>query len=143
MGVCGYPGKAKSGQVSIYITKIELLSPCLHMLPNINSKNPLDNVETRFRQRYLDLIINPRVRDVFYVRAKVVNYIRRFLDMRGFLEVETPMMGMLAGGATAKVGCCCVLCYNGSIILVVLSIPLFIRINPITAFHHYPQLLGH
>lgn len=58
--------------------------------------------ETRFRQRYLDLILNNRVRQIFYTRAKIIAYIRKFLDQMGFLEVETPMMNMIAGGATAK-----------------------------------------
>lgn len=58
--------------------------------------------ETRFRQRYLDLILNDRVRKTFYVRTKIIAYVRKFLDNMGFLEVETPMMNMIAGGATAK-----------------------------------------
>ncbi|CAN0317894.1 unnamed protein product, partial [Ectocarpus sp. 4 AP-2014] len=60
------------------------------------------HVQTRYRQRYLDLMTNDETRRVFQVRSKVVNYIRSFLDERGFLEVETPMMNMVAGGATAK-----------------------------------------
>lgn len=62
----------------------------------------LTNPETRFRQRYLDLLTNPRTRDVFVIRAKIIQYVRRYLDARQFLEVETPMMNQLAGGATAK-----------------------------------------
>lgn len=58
--------------------------------------------ETRYRQRYLDLILNEKVRQKFIVRAKVIAYVRHFLDSHGFLEVETPMMNMIAGGATAK-----------------------------------------
>lgn len=58
--------------------------------------------ETRFRQRYLDLILNDKVRQKFIVRAKIISYVRKFLDSLGFLEVETPMMNMIAGGATAK-----------------------------------------
>lgn len=58
--------------------------------------------ETRFRQRYLDLILNDKTRQTFYIRAKIIAYVRRFFDELGFLEVETPMMNMIAGGATAK-----------------------------------------
>lgn len=60
------------------------------------------NQETRFRQRYLDLILNDKVRQIFHIRAKIIAYMRKFLDDMGFLEVETPMMNMIAGGATAK-----------------------------------------
>lgn len=67
------------------------------MLPKMR----LDDKETRFRQRYLDLLINPAVRNTFVVRARIVQFVRRFLDERGFLEVETPMMNMIPGGATA------------------------------------------
>lgn len=62
----------------------------------------LKNQEVRYRQRYLDLILNSETRRVFGVRAKIISYIRYFLDSRGFLEVETPMMNLIAGGATAK-----------------------------------------
>ena len=58
--------------------------------------------ETRFRQRYLDLILNEDVRNKFYTRARIISYVRRFLDELGFLEIETPMMNMIPGGATAK-----------------------------------------
>ena len=60
------------------------------------------DVNKRYRQRYLDLILNPTTRDIFVTRTKIINFVRRFLDMHGFLEVETPMMNMIAGGATAK-----------------------------------------
>lgn len=77
-----------------------MLAPCLHMLPHLHFG--LKDKETRFRMRYLDLILNNRVRDVFHVRAKIISYIRQFFDNYGFLEVETPMMNQIAGGATAK-----------------------------------------
>jgi len=70
------------------------------MLPK--SHTGLKNQEVRYRQRYLDLILNSETTRVFQIRAKIINYIRKFLDTRGFLEVETPMMNMIAGGATAK-----------------------------------------
>ncbi|CAH0557472.1 unnamed protein product [Brassicogethes aeneus] len=100
IGIEGVPTKTKKGELSVMPKKIKLLSPCLHMLPHLHFG--LKDKETRFRQRYLDLILNNRVRDVFQVRAKIISYVRRFLDGLGFLEVETPMMNMIAGGATAK-----------------------------------------
>ena len=100
VGVTGNPGKSKKGELSIFPKSIVLLSPCLHMLPK--GYTGLKNQESRYRQRYLDLILNNETRRVFEIRAKIVNYVRRFLDMRGFLEVETPMMNLIPGGATAK-----------------------------------------
>jgi lysyl-tRNA synthetase class 2 len=96
-----YPiGKSKNGELSIYPSKIQMLSPCLHMIPT--GYQGLASQDTRYRQRYLDLILNPDTRPVFYTRARIINYIRRYLDEKDFLEVETPMMNMVAGGATAK-----------------------------------------
>ncbi|XP_016838168.1 lysine--tRNA ligase isoform X1 [Nasonia vitripennis] len=100
IGVEGFPCKSKKGEFSIMPKSIKLLSPCLHMLPHLHFG--LKDKETRFRQRYLDLIINDKVRQKFYVRAKIISYLRKFLDDLGFLEIETPMMNMIAGGATAK-----------------------------------------
>lgn len=100
IGVEGVPAKTKKGELSVVPKKIKLLSPCLHMLPHLHYG--LKDKETRYRQRYLDLILNNRVRKIFEVRAKIIAYIRRFFDDLGFLEVETPMMNMIAGGATAK-----------------------------------------
>lgn len=100
IGVMGSPGKTKKGELSIFPKSIKLLTPCLHMLPHLHYG--LKDKETRFRQRYLDLIINEHVRNKFIVRAKIMSYVRRFLENLGFLEVETPMMNMIAGGATAK-----------------------------------------
>lgn len=70
------------------------------MLPHLHFG--FKDKETRFRQRYLDLILNSKVRNIFYVRSKIVSYIRQFFDKMGFLKVETPIMNMIAGGATAK-----------------------------------------
>ena len=104
VGVWGVAGKSKKGELSIMPTGIQLLSPCLWMLPKARpgSDNVLTDVETRFRKRYLDLIVTPSTRTVFHTRSKIINYVRRFLDMRGFLEVETPILGMQAGGASAR-----------------------------------------
>ncbi|XP_041969459.1 lysine--tRNA ligase isoform X1 [Aricia agestis] len=100
IGCVGHPGKTKKGELSIIPQSVKLLSPCLHMLPHLHFG--LKDKETRFRKRYLDLILNDKVRQTFYTRAKIISYIRRFLDNMGFLEIETPMMNMIAGGATAK-----------------------------------------
>lgn len=126
VGIIGFPGKSKRGELSIFPKSFTVLSHCLHMMPrqksaavadNANTKkidvwtpgsgrNPeayiLKDQETRYRQRYLDLMLNSEVRHIFKTRAKVVSYIRRFLDNLDFLEVETPMMNMIAGGAAAR-----------------------------------------
>jgi lysyl-tRNA synthetase class 2 len=98
VGVEGFPGKSKKGELSIFPTKIVLLSPCYHMLP----KRSLTNQETRYRQRYLDMIMNNSTREIFIARTRIISYVKNFLNERGFLEVETPMMSMIAGGAAAK-----------------------------------------
>jgi len=102
IGVRGYPGRAKSkeGELSIIPIEITLLSPCLHMLPK--ERYGLKDQETRYRQRYLDLIMHDHVHQIFKIRTSIIKYVRKFLDARGFLEVETPMMNMIAGGAAAK-----------------------------------------
>lgn len=105
IGVVGYPGrtspaKGGEGELSIFAQEIQLLTPCLHMLPVEHFG--IKDQETRYRKRYLDLIMNDNVRDRFKVRSKIITYIRRFLDERDFTEVETPMMNVIAGGATAK-----------------------------------------
>lgn len=100
VGVRGVPGKSKKGELSIFPKEVTLLSPCLRTLPKSNYG--FKDVEARYRMRYLDLIMNNNVRDKFVIRAKIIHYLRRFLDEQGFLEVETPMMNMIAGGAAAK-----------------------------------------
>ncbi|KAF7730002.1 lysyl-tRNA synthetase [Apophysomyces ossiformis] len=100
VGVRGIPGKTKRGELSIFPKEIQLLSPCLRMLPKANYG--FKDQELRYRQRYLDLIMNGNVRDKFITRSKIITHLRAFLDERGFLEVETPMMSQIAGGATAK-----------------------------------------
>uniref|UniRef100_A0A4W4FZR4 Lysine--tRNA ligase n=1 Tax=Electrophorus electricus TaxID=8005 RepID=A0A4W4FZR4_ELEEL len=100
VGVRGNPGKTKKGELSIIPVEMTLLSPCLHMLPHLHFG--LKDKETRFRQRYLDLILNDYVRQKFITRAKIITYLRSFLDKLGFLEIETPMMNLIPGGAVAK-----------------------------------------
>lgn len=97
IGVVGKPGRTKREELSIAPGEVLLLSPCLHMLPVA-----LKDSETRFRKRYLDLIINQKTRDTFLIRAKVLKFIREYLTNLNFIEVETPMMNMIPGGATAR-----------------------------------------
>ena len=99
VGVKGTPGKTKRGELSIFPSEFEILTPCLKMLPGFSG---LRDVETRFRMRFLDLMMNNEVRDTFHIRSSIIRYVRKFLDDRDFLEVETPMMNMIAGGATAR-----------------------------------------
>ncbi|XP_022059037.1 lysine--tRNA ligase isoform X2 [Acanthochromis polyacanthus] len=100
IGVRGNPGKTKKGELSIVPSEMFLLSPCLHMLPHLHFG--LKDKETRYRQRYLDLILNDYVRQKFITRAKIITYLRNFLDQMGFLEIETPMMNIIPGGAVAR-----------------------------------------
>lgn len=100
VGVVGNPGKTKKGELSIVPTEIQLLAPCLHMLPALHFG--VKDQELRYRQRFLDLMINEENRKTFFTRAKIIKYIREYFDSHGYLEVETPMMNMVAGGATAK-----------------------------------------
>ncbi|KAJ7853734.1 lysine-tRNA ligase [Mycena leptocephala] len=100
VGVTGTPSRTKKGELSISPSTITLLSPNLHQLPS--SHFGLKDQETRYRKRYLDLILSDNTRRLFITRSKILNYIRRFLDDLGFLEVETPITSLLAGGATAK-----------------------------------------
>ena len=99
VGVKGHPSRTKMGELSISATSLQLLAPCLHQLPG---REGVVDQETRYRKRYLDLMVNTDTRNIFITRSKVINHIRSYLDNLGFLEVETPMMSMIAGGATAK-----------------------------------------
>ena len=100
VGIVGVPSRSNNGDLSVSPKSIQLLAPNLHQLPT--QHYGFKDQEQRFRMRYLDLIMNTEVRDIFVKRAKIIDYVRRFLDSLGFLEVETPMMNMIAGGATAK-----------------------------------------
>ncbi|KAK9672240.1 hypothetical protein RND81_12G086400 [Saponaria officinalis] len=125
VGLTGFPGKSKKGELSIFPKSAVVLSHCLHMMPRQKkagsaadnekkgevwipgkTRNPemyvLKDQETRYRQRYLDLMVNGEVREIFKTRSKVISYIRRFLDNMDFIEVETPMMNMIPGGAAAR-----------------------------------------
>ena len=100
MGVKGFLFRTKTNELTIDIEDFTLLSKSLRPLPE--KWHGLTDVELRYRQRYLDLIVNPDVRKVFLLRTKIVQAIRRFLNERGYIEVETPMMQSIPGGATAK-----------------------------------------
>ncbi|XP_073270765.1 lysine--tRNA ligase-like isoform X2 [Primulina huaijiensis] len=124
VGIIGFPGKSKRGELSIFPKTFVVLSHCLHMMPRPKIGPGSDNAkvtdvwvpgigrnleaytlkdqETRYRQRYLDLMLNMEVREIFKTRSKIISYIRSFLDKQDFLEVETPMMNMIAGGAAAR-----------------------------------------
>ncbi|HWH60387.1 MAG TPA: lysine--tRNA ligase [Terriglobales bacterium] len=100
VGVSGYLFRTRTGELSVHVEDITFLSKDLLPLPE--KWHGLTDVELRYRQRYVDLFMNPEVRDVFLKRAKLVQSMRRFLDAQGFVEVETPMMQPIAGGAVAK-----------------------------------------
>ena len=100
VGVSGRLFRTRTNELTVWASGLELLAKCLTPLPE--KWHGLSDVEARYRQRYLDLIVNPDSRRVFETRARVVSAIRTFLNARGFLEVETPMMQPLAGGALAR-----------------------------------------
>ena len=100
VGVSGHLFRTKTDELSIWVAKLEFLSKCFLPLPE--KWHGLQDVEIRYRQRYLDLIVNPDVRRVFEIRTRAVSAIRDFLTTNGFLEVETPMMQPIAGGALAR-----------------------------------------
>jgi len=100
IGVEGFPFRTKTGELSLHVKKIRLLVKSLHPLPE--KFHGLTDVETRYRQRYVDLIVNPEAREIFIKRSRIINLIRAFMAARDFLEVETPMMQQIPGGATAK-----------------------------------------
>ncbi|MGC2656969.1 MAG: lysine--tRNA ligase [Bryobacteraceae bacterium] len=100
IGASGYLFRTKTGELSLHVEELFFLSKI--MLPLPEKWHGLEDVETRYRQRYLDLIANPEVQNVFVTRSKIVRALRRVLESHGFLEVETPMMQPLYGGAAAR-----------------------------------------
>ncbi|CAH2030516.1 lysine--tRNA ligase [Trichlorobacter ammonificans] len=100
VGAVGFPFRTKTGELSLHLRSIRLLVKSLLPLPE--KFHGLTDVETRYRQRYVDLIVNPEVRDLFVKRSRIINLIRGFMSSREFLEVETPMMQPIPGGATAR-----------------------------------------
>ena len=100
VGVEGEVFKTKTGEISVHASSVKLLSKSLQILPE--KFHGLTNTDMRYRQRYVDLIMNPEARDTFIKRSKILSAIRRYLDGQGFLEVETPMLVSNAGGAAAR-----------------------------------------
>ncbi len=100
VGVKGTVFKTKTGETSVHATELTLLSKSLQVLPE--KFHGLTNTDTRYRQRYVDLVMNPDTKDTFIKRSKIISTIRRYLDAQGFMEVETPMLVSNAGGAAAR-----------------------------------------
>ena len=100
VGIEGNVFKTNQGEISIETQTPQLLTKSLQMLPE--KWHGLKDPDLRYRQRYLDLIVNPEVKEVFYLRSQIISEIRKFLDGRGFMEVETPILNTIAGGATAR-----------------------------------------
>ena len=100
VGVKGTVFKTEAGEITVRASEASLLSKALQILPE--KFHGLKDIELRYRMRYVDLIVNPEVKDVFIKRSKIIKAIKEYLDDRGFLEVETPILGSVAGGANAK-----------------------------------------
>lgn len=119
VGLSGRLFRTKTDELTIEVKSFSLLCKSLRPLPE--KWHGLKDIETRYRQRYVDLIVNPHVREVFLKRSKLIKAIRNFFDSRGFMEVETPMMHQIPGGATAR---------PFKTHLIVLGIDLYLRIAP-------------
>jgi len=100
VGIKGFVFKTKTGEISVHAKEVTLLSKSLQVLPE--KFHGLKDQELRYRQRYIDLIVNPEVKDTFMKRSAIIKEIRNFLDNRGFLEVETPVLQSISGGAAAR-----------------------------------------
>jgi lysyl-tRNA synthetase class 2 len=100
IGVTGEMFRTRTGQLTVAVKSVTFLAKSLRPLPE--KWHGLKDVETRYRQRYVDLVVNPEVREIFLLRTRIVSALRAFLDARGFLEVETPMMQPIPGGAIAR-----------------------------------------
>ena len=100
IGVEGYVFKTKTGEISVHAEHVTLLSKSLRPLPE--KFHGMTNVELKYRQRYVDLIMSDESRRNFEIRSRFVSYVRRFLENRGYMEVETPVLNTISGGATAR-----------------------------------------
>jgi lysyl-tRNA synthetase class 2 len=103
IGFKGYFGKSRTGESSIFLTELMLLTPCLRVIPS--AKSGLKDAETIYRQRHIDLLVNKDSKDRFRDRSRIISYLRNFLISKDCLEVETPMMHVIYGGAAAKPFC--------------------------------------
>ena len=112
IGVEGYVFRTKTGEISVHVKKLQILAKCLRPLPTpketideVGNKvihDQFSDIELRYRQRYVDLIVNPQIRDTFIKRSRIISSMRRFLDSSGYLEVETPVLQPLYGGGSAR-----------------------------------------
>ena len=100
IGIKGFVFKTRTEEISVHAKEVVLLSKSLRPLPE--KFHGLKDVDLRYRQRYVDLIVNPEVKDIFILRSRIISEIRNILDNKGYLEVETPTLSTIAGGATAK-----------------------------------------
>jgi lysyl-tRNA synthetase class 2 len=100
IGISGFVFKTRMGEISVHCKALKLLSKSLRPLPE--KFHGLTNTELKYRQRYVDLIMNPETRRTFEVRSRFISYVRAFLDGRGYMEVETPVLNTISGGATAR-----------------------------------------
>ena len=119
IGASGVLFKTKTGELSVKVDDIQLLTKSLRPLPD--KFHGLSDTEIRYRQRYIDLIMNQEVKESFYLRTAIIKFIRNYFDTNGFVEVETPMMQIIPGGATARP----FETYHNA-----LSLPMFLRIAP-------------
>ena len=100
VGLSGTMFRTKTGELTLSCSSLKLITRSMRPLPE--KYHGLKDMETRYRQRYVDLIVNPRAREIFQKRSLIVSEFRRFMEEKGFMEVETPMMHPIAGGAAAK-----------------------------------------
>ncbi|OZJ05476.1 hypothetical protein BZG36_01608 [Bifiguratus adelaidae] len=98
LSITGIPGKTQKGQTSLFATSAQLLAPCLHDIPRTGLKDP----EKRFRNRHVDFLVNPQASNILRTRSKIIASIRHYLESKGFLEVETPILSSQSGGANAQ-----------------------------------------
>ena len=100
IGITGFVFKTKTGEISVHAKEIKLLTKSLRPLPE--KFHGLKDIDLRYRQRYVDLIVNPEVKETFVLRSKIIKEVRKYLDNKGYLEVDTPILNNIAGGATAR-----------------------------------------